>query len=320
MEKNTAFRWLVLAIFFLSCNQVERQDLTGHWEFFPIVGVEENQAIPQVMNFSGENATLIDDYLFQQAGTFEFEGKRLKISLEGGQQLELEIRKFEKDTLETASGSVFLRIWNISEFDFEEYQLIGISAGEGLNANVLFTVIHFYKNAENEVKIRAGETFIEYSDLPLFLERTPALAVFVGQGIGLTDLKELYFSLAAVGKIRVTLVLNQAEYGRYQVFRDWIEIWWDDVESHFVKDKWMLPPPPPPEIRITSRKEYLTQGVEVIEINEPEDLGKISGLKNDKKYLVSISENLSLEDYIKLKKRVFEMREEQNLEVKTEIL
>ena len=121
-----------------------------------------------------------------------------------------------------------------------------------------------------------------------------------------------------VGQFRIWLGTKREGISDTHIFKDKVEIWWDDLENHLANSKIPQPPPPPPSIDFTSKKEYLKNGGKEVEITNKNDLRKIELLAETERYVVSISSDLSIEDYFKLKEMILK-KKKTNKEIITEI-
>jgi len=309
---------IISILLFASCKEITKDDIKGNWIVTPS-GYDEPKF--REINFKEGKVELIDDNLFKEVGEYQVEDKRIRIQLDRDDLvIETKIQDLEVDTLLIFDSLEYHRNREITNSSFEEYDLIGIPTNKFLSSEKnYFSIIHFYKSEKDEIKIRLGDKTADFQDIPLFLSNrhsTPKVIVFIGERIMLKDLKKMYYSLASVGQSRICLGTKREGISDTHIFKDKIEIWWDDLENYLANSK--IPQPPPPPNDFTSKKEYLKNGGKEVEILNKNDLRKIELLTETERYLVSISSDLSIEDYCKLEDMIIKKRKT-NKEIVTEI-
>lgn len=305
---------------FASCKGIPKGDIKGNWIAFPS-GYDEPTFWE--INFKEDKVELIGGNLFKEIGNYQVENGKIKIQLNRDDvKIETEIESLEIDTLLIFDSLNYHRNREIYNSNFEEYELIGIPTNRFLsNEKNYFSIIHFYKSKGDKIKLRLGDKMTDYQDVPLFLSSghfTSEVMIFIGKGITLKDLKELYFCFASVGQFKIWLGTKREGISDTHIFKDKIETWWDDLESHLANSKIPQPPSPPPPIDFTSKKEYLKNSGKEIKIIDKNDLRKIGLLTETERYVVSISSKLPIEDYFKLKEMIIKKRKT-NKEIITEI-
>ena len=310
---------IISILVFASCKEITKDDIKGNWIVFPS-GYDE--PIFWKINFKEDKVELIGDNLFKEIGNYQIENGKIKIKLNRDDlEIETKIENLEIDTLLIFDSLVYHRNREIYNSNFEEYELIGIPTNKFLSEERnLFHLIHFYKSGE-ETQIRCGDKKATFEDIPLFLEgghSKPKVILFIGKGISLKDLKKMYYRLASVGQFRIWLGTKREGISDTHIFKDKVEIWWDDLENHVANSKIPQPPPPPPSIDFTSKKEYLKNGGKEVEIRNKNDLRRIELLAETERYVVSISSDLSIEDYFKLKEMILK-KKKNHKEIITEI-
>ncbi|MBC6993360.1 hypothetical protein QWY85_16920 [Neolewinella lacunae] len=310
---------IIAALLFASCKEITKEDLKGDWIAVPN-GCDE--PLFDGINFKENGVELFGSDSFKETGGFQIRNGVIKIPLDRDDlTFETEIQHWEEDTLVIFDSLIYHRNREITHFDFEEYELIGIGTEAYLSkANDFNYVMHYYRTADNLIKVRLGDKATTLDEIPLFLANgngNRRIVVYIGKGITLNDLKNLYYRLASVQQLRITLGTKRDGFSSTHIFADIIEIWWDDLVSHLEKLPTPQPPPPPPT-DFTSKESYLTEMGEEVEIFAKDDFRKIEDIATGKKYVVSISSNLSVENYIGLKKLVVRKRKLNN-QIITEI-
>lgn len=309
---------LLLALIFSACGEIKKGDIKGNWTVM-LSGFDEPTFTE--IDFLEDKVELIDDYLFKESGSYRVEDEKISISLNRDHLgIETKIENLSADTLMIFDSLIYYRNEEISNSHIEEYELLGIRTNRLLsNEKQFYCTIHFYKSESEEIKIRCGSKMANFDDIPLFLERSHSVQkvlIFLGKGIDLKDLKKLYFRLASIRQLDVWLATKREGISDTHVFKDNVEIWWSDLEIHLMNSKLHQPLPPPPPPELMSKAIYLKEGGEEVKISRRDDLDKIAKLYDDKRYVVSISRDLSVGDYLGLKKR---LREKRNNQIVTEI-
>lgn len=314
------YLYLVFSILiFLACKEITKVDIKGNWIVAPN-GSREPKFWE--INFKEDSVELIDYNFFKEVGKYQIENEIIRIQLERDDLLiETKIKNLEVDTLVIFDSLAYYRNIGITFSNFDEYKLIGISTDKFLSKeNDLFHLIHFYKS-DNEIKIRCADKNASFEDIHLFLEGShskPKVLLFIGQGVNLKDLQRIYYRLASAGPLEIWLGTKKEGFLDTHIFKDKIEIWWDDLEFHLQNLKIPQPPPPPPPNEFTSKEEYLKNGGYNVEILDKNDLTKIEKLLPNGKYVISIDSNISIEDYFELKQKLNEKRK-LNKQIITEI-
>lgn len=293
--------------------------MQGHWIAAPS---EYSETRFWGIHFKEDKVELMGDDWFKEVGTYQVENGQIRIQLERDDLvIETEVQSLEADTLQISDGLTYHRHRDITSVDVEAYELIGIPTKQFLSEEKgLLYLIHFYKSDGN-IQIRCGDKMATLEDLPLFLERRHSrsrVLVFVGKGIRLKDLKSLYYRLASIGQLNVYLGTKREGLFNTHIFKDKIDIWWEDLENHVANLKMKQPLPPPPPMAFRSKEKYLQKGGRVVKIASGKDLQKIEELTEKERTVISISSNLPVEDYVELKKRLAE-KERSDWAIITEI-
>lgn len=273
-----------------------------------------NGVAPEFTEFiiKNDSIQLITDNLYKELGKVLLNEKGLDIVLSRDDlHFHYKIQRHNLDTLILKDSSSYLRNNYLFNGNFESYDLINISTEKLLSHEKLFFgTIHFYKSVDKELKLRCGDKMAKFSDIPLFLEgghqglRGPIeVLVFLGDGINLKELKQLYYSLAYSGSMKTTLVTKTVGLIDREIFDDTIEVWWDEIEKHRQSQQ-PSPPPLPPHPKFGSKKQYLNHSAKQVSINSSDEIKKLESMNGKDKYLVVINQNLSIEDYINVKKRL----------------
>lgn len=318
--KNTILYILAFQLIISSCNEVSIDDLQGKWSYLPT-----NDSQSEFLEFiiKENSIELIFDDLYKDLGKVNLNRNFMGINLNRENlKLILEIKNIIADTLVFTDNSKFLRNRHLINADFEPYDLINISTEQFLSDEVEpYNFIHFYKSTNNELRLRCGDKIAEFSDLPLYLSSGHGspfkTLVFVGQGIELVDLQQLYLPLAMSGYVQVTLGTKKVGLSDTAIFEDYIEFWWDDLEE-FRNTQNPMPPPLPSQNNNSSKQTFLKDDGEEIIIKSAQDIPKLKSIKNDKKYVIVLKNDLSIKYYLEAKRKLTELRKS-NKRIKTSI-
>ena len=218
--KSQSLILIILILLLASRKEITKDDIKGNWIAFPS-GYDEPKFWE--INFKEDKVELIGYNLFKETGEYQVENKSIKINLNRENlTLETKIQNLEVDTLVIFDSLTYYRNREVANSNFEEYELIGMSTGEFLSTDrKLFYLIHFYKSEDNETKIRLDDKITNYDDVPLFLSgghSQPKVLVFLGEGISLVDLKNLYYMLISCGQFQVWLGTKKRRINRYSYF------------------------------------------------------------------------------------------------------
>jgi len=317
--KNSILIFLVFQISLTSCNQIKLEEIEGRWSYLP-----GNSKAPQFTEFIINNGTieLIADDLFKELGTVEIKGDKLSFNLLRDElNISYIIDNLEVDTMKLNDSLTFLRNSYLGNGNFEDYELIDISTDKLLSAITnYYKTIHFYKSVHDELRIRCGDSMTELKDVSLFLsghhDSPHETMILIGQGIELIDLKQLYIVLRLSGQLKISLGTKRNGLADTEVFRDYVEIWWDDAEE-FRKSQQPMPPPSPPQ-PFKSKRTFLGSDGKEIHVKSNRDIELLNSLNGSGKYVIEIDKNLSIEQYIKVKQTLKEIKKT-NKEIRTSI-
>ena len=306
-----------IILFLTACNVIEREDLQGCW----IVNLDDDKEIFfGDICFDKDTIRLIDEYLFKRKGRYRLNGDTLEASFGGETLIKTQLQTLTDSIIRIFDGVKYQRSESLLHSNIEEYNLIGINTDELLNEKKIFQVIHLYRSG-GKTRIRCGDIIVGYDEVIFFfffLHSNPEVLLFIGEGISLKELKEIYYQLLLDNQRKVTLVLNSQGIRNYQVFVDKIEIWRSDLEEHLYKTK--NPFPPPDDSENYSKEEYLKGGGLCLEVKTKDDLEKMKEIVEGRKYVISISDGIDFRDYINLKKKLREIGKSKQVNYRTELI
>lgn len=297
---------LILSI--TSCSSIDEKDIQGNWSLLHGWGEEP---VFCDMDFKAKHVELVDCYFYKELGQYQIIGANgdspyLEIKLDrDGLLFERKISILEGDSI-IALDSILYR--KSKSIDVEPYKLVDISTDEFLsNQKNSLHVAHYYQSKKDSVVIRVGQDLINYDEISYFLSpnhRKPKLLLFLGGTVSLQSLKKLYYYIKGAGLDEVYIVTKKKGLLDAYVLKDEINIWWDDLAAYTssLKHDKLLPPLPAPRLKYTSRETYLESGAIEIKIEDENDFFKIQNLSNRETYLILIDTNMSLKNYLELKK------------------
>lgn len=299
------FSKLVLIISVLlitSCNEVSKQDIQGQWAYLPY----ENENILLGINFNEDRIELIGEDYFNTVGKYDLKNGKIHIKNDRDNKIMNTGIRMIGDTL-LFNNVKYVRNKD-SYSDIKAYKLIGIPTNTLISdENSFYELLHLYK-FNNQLQLRYQDRVMSFKELPFCLYSNHSnhkIILYLGEETTLGDLKKMYYHLAALGKSKIWLGTKKEGLFDTHIIEDEIEIWGDDL-MHYLKElEYSFPPPPPP--KYASNQEYLKNGGKKLFIHNKTDLEKIKELGNEK-HVISISSNLSIEDYIEIKRMIKEHR------------
>jgi len=325
-------------LLFFACQQISKVDLEGQWIAF---ASESNEEKIYELNFSLDTVEWVNDHNFKDRGTYEIEHDILKITrLDDGFEIktkagmrrgwkpssresnETQLLTELRDSLTLFDSIGYYRDDRSMHANLEPFELIGISSDQLLSEiqdKYLFYIIHLHQSADQRVKLRLGDKIAKFEDLLLYLNfgspfnpksnrRIKGPLLYLGKGVQLKDLKEMYYYLAREQHNRIWIATKKEGIADYHLIHDKIYVWRDDIylnNKYLSTSEFPSPPlPPPPPVEFTSKADFLSKGNQEIKINTKADFTKLNEMQLDKKYTVTINQDLPIEDYFELKSRV----------------
>ncbi len=305
---------LLIILFFSTCQQGEKKDLTGEWIIIPC---SDNLDFLSI-KFSNDKVLLIDEFERVQIGKYHLKKNELLIDL-NKYKLKTKVKYFNKDSIELFDN-VYYSGLNMSNFELDSYNLISVESDYKLSYDNYSFFFHFYR-FKNQLKIRFNDKYIDFNDIPRALygghnKMSPFVHFFIGENINLSDLNRLYYELKSWGIDRINLIVDKPNSKDYRLILDKIEIFDDDL-SNFIISKER----PPLEIssRLT-RKEFLKNNIKHIHIKENKDIDLIKDLNNNHNYLISIKEKIDLKIYMEILKITNKIKRERKAKIRVEIV
>jgi len=298
---------VVSILLFTSCKNITKDDIKGNWIVVPS-GFDKT--IFSEINFKDGRVELIDDNLFKELGKYQVENGIIKIQLDRDDLvIETVIKNLEVDTLLIFDSLVYHRNRGIAKSNYDVYELIGMPTNKFLSKEkILLHLIHYYKSGE-EIIVRYEDKKVTFDNLSLYLDgghSKSKVLIFLGKGINLKDLQKIYYRLASIDQSSVWLGTKKEGFLDTHIFKDNIEIWWEDLKNYSSINK--IPPQQLSPFEYISKDHYLKNSGKEVKINDKNDLQKIIELEDNERYVISIDANLPIEDYFELKKLIIEKR------------
>ncbi len=320
--KYTLILYLTFAISQIACFQAHPEDIKGNWTLQYIT--EPELIIFDQIQINSNNIVTLDEMSFPEMWTYKIRNNIIEFRNSQSQTLNLTIDKILNDSF-WIEGNKYVK----EEMNrIDSYNLPNIETGQFLKIDNNSRIIHLYKNGhDKEVQIRCGDKVInpnieiifEYlSNHSSYVLKKPRIILFIGDSISVNELLEVYYLLWYNGVRRVELVLNKIDVDEYEVLNDRIDLWHDDVNKYFKEKNYRLPPPL--LFDSSTRQDLLDLGVPNIKIDKLEDLEKINAKFGGKTVLASINNNLSLNDYVKIKLGFLSLKKRLGIRAWTEFM
>ena len=291
----------------------EANNMNGYWTPLPHENLKANFV---EINISKDSVQLVDEYLFQISGSVKKDRNEIILNFENG-NFEIHLKQIHPDTLELPNGLRLIQEINIEDYEFDEYQLLGIKTPWVLSETFgHFNVLHVYFEENGLLKVRAGTKILDVEDVSnVVFGHIPKALLFIGKGTKLLDLQKIYKELYFAGCNYVWLATKANGLSDYNIIRERIDFWWNDMEKYAQANNKLIRTPPPPGIR--SKKEYLKNGAFELIIDSESDIYQLNSVVDSVNTIVSINSNLSINSYIDLKQRLYQTIDDSRL--RTEI-
>jgi len=282
-----------------SCNEIENETIQGYWIAAPISYYDTN--LPEI-EFNNNDIVIVDNNSFRRSEKYLVENNKLKIKSVA----------FDLTIPNNASDTIYLNnikyVKQESKLKLDEYHLLGITTDQKLSkiSNQIIP-LHCYRNSQGVFKTRVGDKYVDIENLKSTITPShsyPEIALFIGENIELSDLKEVYYELFSLNIRKAILVVNYHFPNEYEIFQDNIEIWWNDINDYYLDKN----SPPLPRVGFRTKSEVLKNDFKIINIKSKKDIKKIEKLKIDSTYFISINENLIVSNYIELKQLISNLR------------
>ncbi len=326
---NLSLLGIALAIFFFLLMKDNNSDnLQGNWrnEFIPhLFGIN----IEGIHFFSEDSVSII--YRKNLSFSYAYEIKNRNIWIFAGERkINLGKYKVSNDMLQLDLGIVFDR--DPSQLR-DTFQLVGIPTSATVNLHTMNAkgniVLSLWKSPTNTLYASISNfyfpvlgNFHHFDGLISFSRKKTIgnrIYILVGNQVTLRDITEFYASLLFSGyndDKELILVLNTDGQGDYNILFDEINQLWAEDFSKIIPDK------PKPALWgfqfYPKRSDFIKQVDSIVRVSSTEDVKKIRQLPPLKKYLISLSENLSMPDYVKAQETCQFLRQNGRI-IKTEI-
>ena len=203
---------LVFLMFYLSCSKFKKQDVTGYWrlDYYDTIC---NASFPSELYFINDSLYTLNDYLYMSKLQYEVIDDSIVLKNSKGHEFKYEF-KLQKEVKLNLNGVSFIKETKPDEFVLQNFELIGIKKGTvPLIPEKNDEIIYLEKNKDS-FRILANN-LKEISDLSSILadhrKQDDRLIIFLGKGIKIKDVMDLYCLLAYKSIYRVFLVTNSNE-------------------------------------------------------------------------------------------------------------
>lgn len=301
---------ILLILIFTSCEEIKKDDIKGNWII--ALGNGNIEPVFYELNFRENEVELISSDFFKETGKYQVERGRINIKLaRNNLKLETKIKKLDVNTLVIFDSLKFERNLGYENYQLDEYQLIGINTEEYLSEikNVYFTLHYYRKNNEGPL-LRMGNKVVKCEEIYKLISsqfKNLELVLYLGKGITLKDLKNLYYNLASINQPNIILVTKQEGFSKTHIFNDSIEIWREDYVNYFANLEKIRPPISSP-IEYESKVEFFQTGSKEIKLVNSKDYSKLDEINPQEKCVITINSNFSIAEYIEIKKKIREKR------------
>ena len=311
----------ILAGFLISCqDQFDPQKFGNTW--FPDYEHGDYSAQPFI-KFNKDSIHFID--IFDYHAVRKYEVKNRSIHIEHGDSTIIKNFKFSsKDSTLVIADKRYLYYPDYYPLEDDiRYQLIGLESPLKTTAKELHryeTGFHLI-STNGTVKLKLNDRLRSFDDIPAFVMNTSphfdllGNVIYIGQGIQLKDVISAYYQLASINQLKVVLVTNfDLATGFYNIQFDRIDIWNEQLHTYFLPEHLEVP-----HFDINNRNHFLKKHDPIIvEINSKKEFSKLEPINPNRSYLISISNDLDLIDYLALKQKILEIRKRTKTKIRTE--
>ncbi|MFY0629436.1 MAG: hypothetical protein JXR05_03585 [Flavobacteriaceae bacterium] len=313
---------LFISISFFSCQEkFNPNEFKGSWLPFD----KNGDYLPTpTIEFKNDSIFFSDIYIFTKGGEFIIRDKQIFIKfLNDSLNEKLLFNRKDSSILLGETKYHFFEGYNTEKIT--EYELIEYNTNQKIDINLLKRFdagFHLFKNKLGVVKLKLNDRITNHEDIHSFTFGIsphfdiPIIAIYIGKGVSLKEVVRCYYQLASVNMLKVALITSfDLKENKYNAHIEKIEIWNEQITNHF-KDSLEYH-----EFDINNRSFFVNKySPKSIIINSSKDFNKIDAIDSKYSYLISISDDLPLADYIYLKERLLEVRKKRETRIRTEII
>ncbi len=284
------FNFIFLTIIISSCKKND-SNISGYWSLNFDNGDREN-ILPYVLNFQNDTLITVDEHNFKQTSKYKINNDSIYITSKNGAKEKYSF-SIISDSIISFSNKEFFRVSKDFFPETQSYELLNWKSGEKFKRVSNSTVVHLIKQ-KSVAKVILNDKISNLNKLPEFLtwshNKKPTVYLYIGKGIELKDLTDVYCWMKYCGYRKVELVIANNSIESFLSIKDAINI--DDVLfSTFIKAKKL--PPLPLRPRVVDK----SKNIDVICINSKNEL---KHLNNSKIYRYNISNQLDINSYLEL--------------------
>lgn len=302
---------LIICIFIISCQEkFNPEEFKGTWGNVYDDNVEWK--FKPTIIFKKDSIFFQDLYSFSINAKYKIDQNKIKLYFKKN-TVDYKISFNRKDSILTINNRNYDFYEDFSFYkNLKTYKLINLEREKNITADSLSRFelgFHLFKNERDITMLKLNDDIT--TDFSSFHEFTHnnlrihfdllGMVVYVGKDIELKDLIKLYREISYINRKKVFLITGfNLEKNLYGGFIDRIYFWNSQLESikneHFKK----------PHLFEGNKENFISKyNPKIIIINSRKDLKKLNSINKKDKYLISISSNLTIEDYINLKERIF---------------
>ncbi|APZ46812.1 hypothetical protein BW723_11185 [Polaribacter reichenbachii] len=288
--------------------------------------LDKDQSISNLPYITFRNDSVFFEDMFTYTTLGKFKITRSKIFYYFKKDtLNYEFNFSSKDSTITIDSNEYFFLDGFSyDSKFIDYQLANIYTKNIISSDSLSKYncgFHLFKDSKDSLKLKLNDK--ETNDFELiprfaFQRHKPneVVVIYIGEKIKLKDILKCYVKLSTVNiKKAFLLTGHNFKENNYNGFLDDFEIWRSQINL-FLKEK--IEPVYSDEL---SRKKYIQNyNPKIIIINSKNDFEKLSDIKTITNYLIQINSEMSIEEYISLKEKVFQIKIKYPKKIRTEFI
>lgn len=314
------FSLILIASFFSCQDHFEPKDYQGSW----VPANAEEQILPlPVISFHNDSIFFTDSFTFTKGGTFEIKNGKIHTQFHN-ENLNNTFSFKKKDSFIFIGNTQYYLMKHWWQDYKAHYDLISIDTQNKISGDTLSKYnngFHLFRNSSDSLKIKLNDKYGRFEDIPQFIFRTdgksiPTNVIYIGATLKLEDLLRAYYYLSCVNQLKVVLVTKvELEKNQYHVVFDYIEDWnlslllqlfSDESKKHISCDF------------CEGRSIQLKGQAEKLIINSKNDFLQLQKIDLQKSYLISISSQLNLKDYLEFKQILKAVKHRNKAQIRTE--
>lgn len=259
-----------------------------------------NPFFPYELSFHHDTLSIFDDYNFKQVARFETTNDSLSITFENNIKANYSFSSLSDSTI-LISGIKFLKTKEADLTQHQPYTLLGYTSKNKFKPDINSSFINLIKDKDS-ARVILNSTISNLDELPKYLSHShgtsQAISVYLGKGIELKDLIEMYCWLKFSGSTHVTLITANKGFEEFNSVQDYVSSIDQQLFLDFIHQYQLPPPLPHPALNndtMVAKNLYIKNGT---------DLKQMESIENQVYYNVLISNQVSMADYLKLREKI----------------